>query len=66
MLYGGGVGQDNLVKGALDFPDDARSKRILSVDSTKRSQIKYHDKSCHSNFLKAVRICQRSVIPVRM
>ena len=22
MLYGGGVGEDNSVKGALDFPDD--------------------------------------------
>ena len=40
MLYG--VGQDNLVKGALDFPDDERSKRIPSDNSTKRSQIKYH------------------------
>ena len=36
MLYGGVVGQDNLVKGAFDSPDDERSKRILSVDSTKR------------------------------
>ena len=54
MLNGGGVGQDNLVKGALDFPDDERSKRILSVDYTKRSQIKYHN-NCYSNFMKAVK-----------
>ena len=39
MLYGGGFRPDNLVKGALDFPDDERSKRIPSVDSTKRSQL---------------------------
>ena len=54
MLYRG-VGQDNLVKGALDFPDDEMSKRIMSVDSTKRSQINYPNNSCDSNFLKAVK-----------
>lgn len=54
-LYGGSVGQDNLVKGALDFQDDERSKRVLSVDSNKRSQMKYHNNTCYSNFLKAVK-----------
>ena len=51
MLYGDGGRQDNLVKGALDFPDNERSKQILSVDFTKQSQIKYHKNSCYPNFL---------------
>ena len=55
MLYGGGVRQDNFVKDALYFPDDERSKRILSVDSTKRPQIKYRNNFCYPNFLKAVK-----------